>query len=134
MRAIECFFVSVEQEMEIKMQYTVEIVGDFPAGYIFLTEQCKEDCINPSGQSYRNTQIIDERSQKQIYALHASNRYSQSVLAVRGSKRTIDHLTKSNSDDSGHIGVSVSQQFDGPVPQTMGYSRKIPSSSTAIFH
>jgi len=32
MRAIECFFVSVEQEMEIKMQYTVEIVGDFPAG------------------------------------------------------------------------------------------------------
>jgi hypothetical protein len=46
----------------------------------------------------------EEREKKESDALRVENYYSQSVLAVNGRKRTIDHRMETKSDESSYHG------------------------------
>jgi hypothetical protein len=54
-----------------------------PIGYIFYTEQCKEDCIPHSSRSYNRTQVLQDH-RKKTDALCIRNCHPLGVLAVGG--------------------------------------------------
>ena len=60
LHGIECCFHSEEQAIDVTMRCTAEIVGELPFESISSTEQCKDDCIPPSDQSYHSTLLTGE--------------------------------------------------------------------------